>query len=290
MYFCAIIDLYGGVMTMKQSAAFLYNDAHVAFNHFSRVVDGWSIESHSHEVFELIFVKRASASYCIDGKEYPIGRHNLVLTRPFEIHTLNLEEGSVYDRYDILFDESVMPRGVYEKIPSYLNVMSFEGNSTVIGLFDKMDYYFSRLGEEELSIVIRGLIREVLINVAMEASVNDTGIDAVTNTLVCRAIEYISINLLTLGGVEDICRELYITKSHLHHLFMKHLHTTPKKYITTKRLALAQREILAGGKPSEVYLRSGFTDYSTFYRAYCNYFGRKPSDKYTANQGAQLRL
>lgn len=275
---------------MKSNINFGYKDDHISFNRISRVAERLVIESHSHEVYEVIFIKSASGSYCIDGREYSLNRHDLVFTRPFDIHTINLAQESLYDRYDVLFDESIISGDVLNKIPDFINVMSFEGNSTVIGLFDKMDYYFAHLDGDELAVVITGLIRELIINISLEASSDGTEINAVTNPLVHRAIEYISSNLLTLGGIDDICRELYVTKSHLHHLFMRHLHTSPKKYITTKRLALAQREILAGGKPSEVYLRCGFSDYSTFYRAYCSYFGRKPSDKYVANQGAQLRL
>jgi len=54
---------------------------------------------------------------------------------------------------------------------------------------------------------------------------------------------------------------------------------SPKRYITAKRLALAQREICSGGKPTEVCLECGFADYSAFYRAYVAHFGKKPSDK-----------
>jgi AraC-like DNA-binding protein len=84
---------------------------------------------------------------------------------------------------------------------------------------------------------------------------------------------------LTLKNIDEICGELFITKSHLHHLFIKHLNITPKKYITSRRLAVAQREISLGAKPTEVSVRCGFTDYSTFYRAYKKLFGHPPSDK-----------
>ena len=60
---------------------------------------------------------------------------------------------------------------------------------------------------------------------------------------------------------------------------MQYLHVSPKKFITAKRLAMAQREICAGGKPTEVCFRCGFRDYSAFWRAYTAFFGCKPSDR-----------
>jgi AraC-like DNA-binding protein len=42
---------------------------------------------------------------------------------------------------------------------------------------------------------------------------------------------------------------------------------------------MAQREISFGAKPTDVYVKCGFSDYSTFYRAYKNQFGKPPSEK-----------
>jgi AraC-like DNA-binding protein len=97
--------------------------------------------------------------------------------------------------------------------------------------------------------------------------------------MVCAAIAYIEEHLTTLTGLDEICRGLYITKSHLHHLFTEHLQITPKKFIVSKRLALAQREICSGGRPTEVCRRCGFADYSSFWRAYTAHYGRRPSEK-----------
>ena len=267
-----------------------YSDSKFRFNHASRVITESGFASHSHEGFEILFFKKCNASYSIDGKEYALKRHDLIITRPFCIHAMNVEIGSKYDRYNIIFREDEILPSIYEKLPKGVNVINFSGNSAVIGLFEKLDFYFSSLDKDEFSEILRGVINEILLNVIIEAK-NDTAITReIANPTMQRAVEFIDKNLLTVSGIEEICNELYITKSHLHHLFSEHMNTSPKKYITTKRLALAQREIISGGKPTDVYLRCGFSDYSSFYRAYCKYFGRSPSEKATAQQGAKLKL
>jgi AraC-like DNA-binding protein len=126
--------------------------------------------------------------------------------------------------------------------------------------------------------MMKNLIEEIFYNIIIEVSSSGQRSYEHTNPIVSRAISYIDENLLTLSGIEEICNELYITKSHLHHLFKKYLKITPKKYITAKRLALAQREIYAGKKATDVCLKCGFSDYSAFFRAYKNHFGRCPTD------------
>ena len=267
-----------------------YSDNNFFFNHTSRIIKEKSFASHSHEAFEVIFFKKGHASYSIDGKEYTLKRHDLIFTRPFDIHAINVETDEEYERYNIIFDENAISSSLLNKIPDSINVISFDSNRNVIELFDKTEYYLSATDNEDAVQIMTGMVNELLLNIIIEAKNERVSINELTNPILYKAIEYIERNLLTLKGIDEIANELYNTKSHLHHLFLKHMNTSPKKYITTKRIALAQREILSGSKPTEVYLRCGFSDYSSFYRAYCRYFGRNPSDKAVANQGAKLKL
>lgn len=239
---------------------------------------------HSHDIVEIIFFKRGKIIYTVDGRQYRLSRNDLVISRPLDIHCISIGGNEDYERYNILIDEKTLPFDIYTRIPINLDVVSFDSNQTVINIFDKMDYYCNRLKGLELKLMLKNLIQEIFINVMLEAESARENTYTQTNTLVCSAITYIDKNLLTLTGIEEICRELFITKSHLHHLFIKHLKISPKKYITSKRLALAQREICAGVKPTEVYAKCGFSDYSAFYRAYRAHFGHKPSERLSAER------
>ena len=103
----------------------------------------------------------------------------------------------------------------------------------------------------------------------------------VTNPLIAEALAYIDENLTTLSGVDEICEHLYITKSHLHHLFTKHLGVTPKRYVNSKRLLYAQHLIRQGKRATEAAIAVGYSDYATFFRGYKNYFGYPPSEENT---------
>ena len=233
---------------------------------------------HSHTLCELIFFKSGSISYSVDGKVYRLSKNSLVISRPFAVHSMIVDGLEPYERYDILFDLSSLPYDILARIPDGMNVLSFEGKNSVAGLFDKLDYYCQKLAEPEKGRILSHIIEEILINAAIEAGESVVPVNR-TNEVVSRAIDYIEEHLTTLTGIDELCRELYITRSHLHHLFIQHLNISPKRFITSKRLAMAQREILSGGRPTEVCTRCGFSDYSAFWRAYTAYFGRNPSTR-----------
>ena len=257
-----------------------YTDNDLTYTHVSRANhDRVGFSAHTHDVCEILFLKSGKINCAIDGTRYDLNRNDLVIIPAFSIHEIRIDDDRNYERFDVLFDSKLVPFPFEEKLPRSLHILNFDGNDSIIGLFDKMDFYCEKLEGDTLRLMLTNLLQEICINILLETKNTKEAIYSQTNPIVSQAIKYIERNLLTLEGIDDICRELFITKSHLHHLFMKHLGITPKKYITSKRLAMAQREISFGAKPTDVYVKCGFSDYSTFYRAYKNQFGRPPSEK-----------
>ena len=230
---------------------------------------------HYHDVLELLFVKSGYISYEIGNEEYPLRKNTLVLARPNERHNLCINGDAMYERYNILFDwEKLMPN-LQNLLPSDLNVVYFESNQQVIQIFEKMDYYCRALSGEELGRVLLHLSEEALLNAAIETGESQE--DPEKKTLLTRALAYMDEHLMTITCIEEICEQLYISKSHLHHLFMEQMSTTPKRYIMEKRLQFARRELLRGSKATDIAAVCGFTDYSAFFRAYKKHFGYSPA-------------
>ena len=233
---------------------------------------------HSHDICEILFLKKGDVTYNVEGRSYQLSKNCLVLTRPFDRHNLTFNSPSEYERYVLLFDEKKLASGIYEKIPSNIDVINFDSNALVCGLFHKIKYYLENLEPEELEHILIHTIQEILYNVRLTAHSRHPN-DMKVNPLIYDAIRYIDANILTSLSIADVSKELHITKSYLHQLFIKHLEITPGQYIITKKLAIAQKKLRMGVKATDVYLTCGFTDYSTFYRHYKKLFGYAPSDE-----------
>ena len=232
---------------------------------------------HYHDVTELLFVKGGDVCYEVGEKKYELKKNTLVISRPDVSHRIYSEGETDYERYNMLFDEKKLPFELYERIPRELNVINFDGNKTVMQAVERMDTYCQKLHGEDLERILFGIINEILMNVIIETE-RDEGDDVRLAPTIMGAVRYIEENLCTVEGIDEICRELYISKSHLHHLFASELNTSPKKYILDKRLERARQALTSGDRATEIYSECGFGDYSSFFRAYKKKYGYSPAD------------
>jgi len=232
--------------------------------------------THYHDAFEILFVKTGDISFETGGVHFPCSRNALVFTRPSERHCLHVNRDSPYERYNILFAQNVFPADFLSRIPEDFHLRDFDSNPIVVQLFDKMDFYCRNLNNTAAGRILLHLTEEILANLILETDADRR--DTEQNPLISRALSYIDSHLMSIRCLEELCGELYISKSHLHHLFLNHLDTTPKRYITEKRLQLAAKELLLGEKATEIHAKYGFSDYSAFYRAYKKYFGYSPAE------------
>ena len=76
-----------------------------------------------------------------------------------------------------------------------------------------------------------------------------------------------------------LCDELikYSDEFYFSRKFKKEVGIPIHKYILQKRLVYARKRIYEGAQPSKIYSDVGFKDYSSFYKAYLQYFGHSPA-------------
>lgn len=242
--------------------------------------DGFA--QHVHSTFELIYLKRGEVTYTVEGKSYRIESGTCILTRPGTQHAVILNRKDIYERYVVFFETSMLSPQVYSALPQNLDVIRLNGYPIAEQLFQRLDFYAEHLDQETLGLMLQRGLDEILLNLSIISSRYSDLVDShryTANTIVTQAIDYISQNLSSDIRIDSICRQLHITNSYLHQLFMEHLQISPKKYINMKRLMKARLAIRAGSKPTAVYADCGFQDYCSFYRNYRKFFGYPPSEE-----------
>ena len=95
-------------------------------------------------------------------------------------------------------------------------------------------------------------------------------------------LEYIKENLTSIHKVEDIASALFFSDSYTRTLFKKEMKIGIMEYVRSKKVLLARRKIRHGASPTEIYAECGFSNYTSFYRAYVSQLGHTPR--------AQLKL
>ena len=247
------------------------------FTYSHRIVEGETPESfpsHIHDTCELLMLLQGNVNYTIEGRSYKLNRGDLVFTRPSVFHRIIPERNTTYERYNVIFDEKMLPEKIRQRIPN-IDIFPYADNPRIMDLFEKIDEYGKNFEEEELKRLVSHLIEEIFYNMALFDSIVSKRSNI--NPIVNSALLYIRDNLCSVKNITEICDSLYITKSHLHHLFISSIGVTPKQYIISKRLLLAKKKINTGMKPTEASSSVGFDDYATFFRNYKKHFGYAPS-------------
>ena len=247
----------------------------ISYNHaYLQNADPESFVYHSHDRYELILLIKGDMKYFCEGRSYDLSVGDLILTRPAVFHSIMPNKTTQYERYDIIINERLISKAVRDRIPRDRDIFKCAGNERIFDLFSKLDFYYERFSEEDFAHLVFNNIEEVIYNLTLLDGEGERGS---VNPLIDKATSYIKDNLTTIKSVDEISSALYITKSHLHHIFTEYLHMTPAKYVMSKRMLLAEKKLRRGAKPTEVYSECGFGDYATFFRNYKKYFGTPPS-------------
>ncbi len=95
-------------------------------------------------------------------------------------------------------------------------------------------------------------------------------------TLYESAVRYIESHIEEPLTLDILADRLHVSKYHLAHLFKEKIGISLHRYITNKRLSLCLDALFAGDQAGEACVRFGFTDYSSFYRAFMRHYGISP--------------
>ena len=233
--------------------------------------------AHIHSAgYELLFLKKGNVLYEVGEEKIVLRKHSLVFTRPNVLHRITPLSDEVYDRVNLIVFPELFPPEILAAIPENLHVFPFDGNQLVLGLFEKMDYYCSALSGASRRQVMRALTQELLWNLYLQVA--DPAKNLRRHPLTQSALNYMEERLTEPLSADDVCAALGISKSYLYQIFQEDLNTTPKAWLTRRRLKLARQEIFLGAKATAIYPLCGFQDYSAFYRAYKKQFGYAPSE------------
>ena len=87
------------------------------------------------------------------------------------------------------------------------------------------------------------------------------------NPQILQILDYINAHLTQDLSIDKIADAAFLNRSYLMHLFRDETGYTIGKYITEKRLYLANHAIEQGVSVTDACYQSGFRNYTTFYQA-----------------------
>jgi AraC-like DNA-binding protein len=231
---------------------------------------------HAHSSYEILYFVSGDATQVIEDRSQKIKPGDLIIIPPKCYHYLQIDSPADYERYNFTFT----PESIALEDPSLIPIapiINIANNHIATEIFKKMDYYYNSLERHEFIEVSKLLIKELFYCIQINMQSQGEELVSQLNPLLSNALQYIKNNLYTIKSIDEIADSLFISKSYLFYLFKSYIKRSPKQYIIEKRLLAANELITQGEKPTHVYEKVGFNDYSSFYRNYTKLFTLPPS-------------
>lgn len=251
-------------------------------------------EYHYHDFDKITIFIKGNVRYMIEGKSYLLQPYDIVLVNHNDIHKPFID-----------------PSVPYERIIVYISPNFIEAHHAAD--YD-LSYCFQKAKEEHSNVLrIRSLEKSILFRVTkdLEDSFTDTAFanslyrqilflefmihlnraafkqnleyieTTSSNKKIIEIMDYINKNLTSNLTVDHLSKTFFISKYYMMRLFKYETGYTMGNYINQKRLLLAKELIQEDIPITQVCFDCGFKDYSSFYRAYKNFYHESPRTKQT---------
>ena len=244
------------------------------------------LDGHIHTVYEIYYFIAGDADIMVEGKIYPLSPHTLFVIAPNVLHGIRVNSRADYVR-NVLFlsPDNLLPERRHlltGLLPSRKKKPTLEllYEHTEDFHLDNFFYNLKQLDDQPQEV------KELLSPIFLEALLSQiyllgrtlkpaTFINQMPDKIM-EIITYLNDHLTEQQSLDDIASHFFISKNYLNVSFKKYLSTTVMDYVRYKRISLAKQAIQAGESAMAAALQSGFTDYSSFYRAYVKYEGNSP--------------
>lgn len=263
---------------------FSYRDADLYAHHtIDEHPDPEQFAIHAHEWPEVLYCISGSGSYMIEGVQYPVEPHDIFIIRPGEMHKLNIDPNTPYERIAIHFspkllksmdpDESLLAPFNKRAIGRHNRYPLSEDTDGLLRSTLK-DFTFKDIPNVRMNIIARLLLFLTQLEGQFRLTRERIPFAEEQNEL----LAYVNKHIFEDISVQQVADVMNLSRSQVSRIFQQVTGTSMWKYVTAKRLLAARAMIHRGESANDACTACGFSEYSSFYRAYRSYFGHSPKE------------
>lgn len=243
-----------------------------------------TMEFHAHDFLELYYFLDGSVTYYIEDQVYDLCPGDLLIIPAGKMHRpVIANEHAAYERMVLWITPQYLqsidsPAGDLQKnlqkVGEHGYCVPFRGDETVFvtALLKKLLYMQKNDTDPKFCA---GAVELYLWTIFRSYGVIDTTHRDETQ-VIPQVIRYITEHFSEPLTLEDIAAEFFVSKSYLNRHFKAYTNSTVYAYIMALRLTHARRMLREGIPAVEAGRECGFSDYSTFYKAFKTQTGLSP--------------
>lgn len=231
----------------------------------------------THQYWELTYIDNGHLITEVDGVEYHMKQHDIMLYAPGQFHTQRMDGVEACSYLTVIFEmdfatPELFTNQIFHSSRKIINTLQ-----NFIQSSDKDGPYFNDLCICYLNQIIIQLLQ--LNNIKSAKIAHSPMQQKFEDQFLNEIVLYINYNYYLPLTVDQLCQKFSISRSSLQQLFNKNLGITPKQYITEIKLKKAKILIKENKYTiSEISEKLGFTSIHYFSRKFKNEFSISPSD------------
>ena len=246
-----------------------------------------AMDMHIHDCYELYYSISGGKQFLIDNRFYSIAPGDLFIINQYESHKLTQIDNSVHERIVL----SIYPDFVKRLSTPETNLdYCFSNRDSRFQHKVSLDkaaqsrflYYISKITSAKgyaHDIVEQAAFMELMVMINALSNAN-AAVDSVSDYKYNRQVDdilaYINQNISQNITVEQLAANFFLSESYICRIFKQATGTTINKYITARRISIAKAHLNEGDSVGIAFEKSGFGDYSSFFKAFTKAVGVSP--------------
>ncbi len=234
-------------------------------------------EREIHPYHEILYCPDVQTVLHTENRQLTLGEKNLLIIPKGHYHLIDLTRINRFPRLKICIPDEIVSKTPGCGLFSDLRVITALNLHTELLLRQISELIPKKQTDAQifyLSSAVMMLLAELN---ALPPAGQETYKE--NSALMVQITRHIARNLAGDLSIQTLAKLFSVSPSFLTHRFQKDVGIPLHRYITQKRMIYARAQIDAGEKPTKIYADCGYKDYSSFYKAYCDFFSHSPSEQ-----------
>ena len=230
-------------------------------------------EREIHTYHEILFYIGGGATFICNEYSKRLTSGTLIFIPKECYHFFATDEPEKFERFKITVPQSAISEQLCDVLPQSVSLI--EGlDPTAYKTVENALKMLERQNEPAKEPYLYGT---AFILLALFSKHEKNLGDRNRDRIILEVLQRIDSSLTEKIDVQTLAEAFFVSPSTLTHNFKREMGISLHRYVTQKRLIEAEKMITRGKDPTKIYALFGYSDYSSFYKAYRKFFGYSPS-------------
>ncbi len=246
-----------------------------------------AMEMHIHDCYELYYSISGGKQFLIDNRFYSIAPGDLFIINQYESHKLTQIDNQLHERIVLSIHpdytkrlstpETDLDSCFSDRYAGFQHKLSLNKEQQ-----KRFLYYVNKITSTKgyaHDIVEQAAFMELLVMINTLSNANaaeSQESEFKYNHQVDDILAFINQNIAQPITVEQLAENFFLSESYICRIFKQATGTTIGKYVTARRISIAKAALSEGAGVNAAFERSGFGDYSSFFKAFTKAVGVSP--------------